>query len=177
MIVGTDFEGDENQELKRKQHDAYPRAIGLMINICNSFSNHAIIPKNIGNSENWGRINTCDHRTIQAAHDMLAAAYRFEHDARPKDPNSSGASLTEKLWLDWLFAELVSWKESPALIQYFQIILTNQNQPDGYVAESRICLGILDRFPDVPWGQNWRDAFKNDLARYVGAIPLSETRH
>ena len=78
MIVGTYFTDDANYDLKIKQHDAYYRAIGLMITSCNNIAECTPVPDYLAPCENWGKINKCDHRTIQFAHDLLAAVYRYK---------------------------------------------------------------------------------------------------
>ena len=70
----------------------------------------------------------------------------------------------ENLWLWWLRDELESWIRQPELVQNVQLILTNQNLPVGYAAESRLCVALLGRFHDVPWTAGWRDAYEKDMA-------------
>ena len=54
-------------------------------------------------------------------------------------------------WLDWLLEEVRSWKDSPHLVRLVMQILTNQNQPVGYRAETALRYGLIDRYSDVPW--------------------------
>ena len=61
------------------------------------------------------------------------------------------------LWLNWLRNELSGWIDYPYLVRSVQVILTNQNNPIGYAAESRLCLDIMDRFPSVPWRSDMRE--------------------
>ena len=55
-------------------------------------------------------------------------------------------------WLDWLLEEVRSWKDSPHLVRLVMQILTNQNQPVGYRAETALRYGLIDRYSDVPLG-------------------------
>ena len=177
MIIGNFFNGDDNYDLKIIQHDVYKDSIGLMISVCNSFSKCATPPADLPNPERWGCIDRCDHRTIQFAHDLLAAAYRFKYVFRPDELKSTQGKFHDKRWRNWLFSELLSWNKSPHLIGHFLTIMTNQNEPDGYAAESRLCIAILDRFPEIPWDPDFRSAFKKDLTREILTMPSSDTRH
>ena len=160
MIIGNFFDGDENRDLKNMQHDVYNVSIGLMVSVCNSFSSYASPPDSLPNREKWGLIERCDHRTIQFAHDLLASAYRFKYVFRPEELKSNNGKFHDQRWRNWLFSELLSWSDSPSLIGHFQTIMTNQNKPDGYSAESKLCLDILDRFPEIPWRRNLREVFE-----------------
>ena len=51
-----------------------------------------------------------------------------------------------------------------------QLILTNQNTPIGYAAETNLCLGIIDRFGSVPWKRRLREAYEKDLANDTAII-------
>jgi hypothetical protein len=178
VIVGEFFDGDDDTEIARKQHDVYHHGLGILIEGCNRYARFARALLNDAGHEDWGQIRECDHLTLQGAHDLIAAAWRFRHDLRQGSLPLGGAStivMPETLWLDWLRAELARWIDSPALVRSVQLILTNQNQPVGYAAESRLCLDILDRFPDVPWKATWRYAFEQDLAKDMAALtkPIS----
>lgn len=177
MIIGSFFDGDENRDLKLMQHDTYKDSIGLMIGVCNNFSNKASPPDGLPNREKWGVIDRCDHRTIQFAHDLLASVYRFKYVFRPEELKSNHGKFHDNRWRNWLFSELLSWSKNPSLICHFLTIMTNQNEPDGYSAETRLCLEILDRFPEVPWERDLREAFKKDVSRDVLTHPSSNTRH
>ena len=177
MIVGTYFEGDNNYELKIKQHDIYYRAIGLMITSCNNIVDYAPLPDYLFPCEHWGKIDRCDHRTIQFAHDLLAAAYRYKVIVSSQDLASGKIAEPASHWITWFCIEVESWWKAPALVENFLAIMTHQNEPYGYLAETRLCLGILDRFPDVPWKSDLKDAFETDLAKYIGLIGTPNTRH
>ena len=119
--------------------------------------------------ECWGRIDRCDHRTLQGAHDLLAAVWRYRHDyIRQREiPNLQPheESAIESLWLNWLRGELLSWIDHPHLVRSIQLILANQNKPAGYAAESRLGIDIMDRFSEVPWRQDLYQAYLQDVER------------
>jgi hypothetical protein len=177
MIVGTYFTDDANYDLKIKQHDIYYRAIGLMITSCNNIAECAPVPDYLAPCENWGKIDKCDHRTIQFAHDLLAAVYRYKVLVSSQDLASNRIEEPTSSWITWFCIEVQSWWKAPALLENFLAILTHQNEPYGYLAETRLCLAILDRFRDVPWTPDLREAFEKDLVKYLGLIESPNTRH
>ena len=169
MIVGQFFEGDDDTKIAWKQHDVYREALGIIKQTCNRIT---LIAKEILDTNScpeWGTITGCDHRTLQGAHDILAAAWRFRHDSRqgelPIEVNPKRVPIPEPehIWLDWLQNEVRDWVWHPRLVRNVQLILSNQNQPFGYVAESRLCLALMARFSDVPWDSDWREAYQRDL--------------
>ena len=50
------------------------------------------------------------------------------------------------------------------------MILTNQNKLPGYIAESQLSLDIIDWFTDVPWNQQFREAYEATLAERQGKV-------
>ena len=164
MIVGSALsEGDENTGLKDIQHDVYMTSVGLIVGLRNNYSMRVPPPNNTSDHSSWGTITNCDHRTIQFAHDLLAAVYRYKHSFNGGDLKNLRGKFHAERWSSWLLLEISNWQDSPSLIEYVLIILSNQNQPRGYITESKLCLGILDRFSDVPWRTNLREIFEEDL--------------
>lgn len=166
MIVGSYFDGDDNKDLALTQHNVYGQALGIVVSTCNRYAAFAKSLLEDAGHTDWGGIEAFDHRVVQACHDLLAAAWRFREDSPQsklpfEDPEHSSSS---DRWLDWLRNEVAGWIDQPHLVRSVQLILTNQNQSIGNMAESRLCLDILRRFPDVPWEATLRDAFARDLA-------------
>ena len=165
MIIAPQFQGDDGRSLANAQHDVYGDALLILIETCNRFARLARTLLDDTEHNDWGRIDgrDCDHRTLQGAHDLLAAAWRYETSARqrklPFAETRNDASV-QILWLNWLRNELSGWIDYPYLVRSVQVILTNQNNPVGYAAESRLCLDIMDRFPSVPWRSDLRKAYE-----------------
>jgi hypothetical protein len=176
VIVGKYFEGDDDTEIAWKQHDVYGQALGAIIQTCNGLTLFAKALFHPETHSEWGTIESCDHRTLQAAHDILAATWRFRHDMRQaefpleKRPEPLVPHTPDNLWLWWLRGEIESWVWHPQLVRDVQLILTNQNQPIGYASESRLCLALLDRFPDVPWLSSKREALEKDLENDLNKV-------
>lgn len=167
MIVGRYFEDDYARDVAWKQHDVYGEALGIIVSRCNRLARFSITVLEHSPHEQWGRIERFDHRTLQLAHDLLAAAWRFrEHFQPPLLPfrDAPPAVPAEELWLEWLRNEVQRWIDRPEWVRSVQLILTNQNKPVGYLEEYRLCLGIADAFA-VPWSDNLRDVLVEGLAR------------
>ena len=168
MIVATFYHGDDDSALAWKQHDVYHDALAIIVDRCNRYAAFAKAVLNDTDHENWGRVFSFDHRTLQNAHDLLAAAWRFENDFRQgwlAFEIDQPAIRPEALWLDWLHAEVAAWIDHPHLVRTVHLILANQNQPTGYAAEARLCLDIIERFANVPWQTIWPATYKMRLAK------------
>ena len=158
MIVGKRFHGDDDNDVMWLQHDVYNEALGIISGICQEYTNlaHRILDDNPPRLE---AITSYDHRTLQRAHDTIAAAWRYrclpslrqmelaldcEHR---KCPDFAGH------WLKWLEAEVSSWKHDTRLIRFVVTVVKNQNVPVGYLAENDLNLELLLRYEDIPWYQ------------------------
>ena len=108
-------------------------------------------------------------------HDLLAGAWRFENRQLVLRFDAEGAVDTvEATWLAWLRKETADWIEAPRIVRSVQLILTNQNQPIGYAAESQLWLDILERFPDVPWNAGKREVYEADAKKDLLRIQQQE---
>lgn len=168
MIVSAFFEGDADLEIAKGQHDVYDEALGIIISTTNHFARIAIALLDDRGHQGWGQITRCDDRSLQAAHDLLAAVWRFKNAPRQSNlslNNIEDGATPEKVWLNWLRYELSSWIDHPSLVRFVQLILANQNQPLGYEAESRLCIAIMDKFSSIPWRRSLRAAHEQDLLR------------
>ena len=149
MIVGSFFENDDDRDLMHRQHDVYHEALAIILNTCNKLTRFAFRVLNDSEHPDWGNIQRFDHRTLQGAHDFLAAAWRYSNDTRQGDLPFSNAASTpppETRWLRWLETETFSLIEYPQLVRSVQLILNNKNKPVGYAAEASLGLLIMDRF-------------------------------
>ena len=166
MIVGgACFTGDTNRRVAWKQHDVYHEALWIIVTLCNRYTNFARLLLDDVDHPRWGTVDRFDHRTLQSAHDLLAAAWRFRSDfgqARLPLDGKNPLDEVQTLWLEWLRHEVTEWSSLSHLVRSVQLILTNQNEPAGYAAESKLCIHILDRFSDVPWVPGTRDVYELD---------------
>lgn len=107
MIVCSMFVGDDYDELKWQQHDAYDQALQILICECvrRLKSAEAIngAPLELGDAYRT-RETAYDHRDLQTAHDLIAAIWRAEqgltHPPLPIPGFHIEKFATE--WLGWL---------------------------------------------------------------------------
>lgn len=155
MIVGRYFDGDDDMDTAWDQHGVYYEALRLIAEGCNSQLNFAMQLLEIQGPQRWGRDLRFDHRTLQHAHDLLAAAWRFRTDSvqpcLPFDGQEATGAERMEAWLSWLRAEVSTWQWKPRLIQLVMQILAEQNREPGYRAEDELHSLLRRRFPDVPW--------------------------
>ena len=167
MYIIPLFEGDVDMEVARKQHDVYPQALEIIVWKCARYTEFARFLLNDADHPEWGTVDSYDHRTLQHAHDLLAAVWRFRNDFRQAVlPFAAKKSLHEvqTLWLDWLRHEITGWIDYPHRVRWVQLILANQHKLPGYIAEALLSLDIIDWFTDVPWKQQFREAYEATLA-------------
>ena len=82
MIVRSGyFADDEDIEAQWEQHDVYDEALSIIVSACNRHTNFARSLLEDSYHPTWGTIDHYDHRTLQNAHDLLAAAWRFQDGA------------------------------------------------------------------------------------------------
>ena len=168
MIVAPVFDGDDAEEVALRQHDVYRNALRIIVRTCNAQACFARWLLEDEEHPHWGTIVEFDHRTLQEAHDLLAGAWRFENRQLVLRFDAKGTVDTvEATWLTWLRKETADWIETPRIVRSVQLILTNQNHPKWYAAESQLCLDILARFAEVPWKAGKRERYEAESERYL----------
>ena len=169
MWVGPCFDGDVDMEVPKKQNDVYGQALWIIVRQCNLYAEFARRVLDDADHSEWGTVENFDHRTLQGAHDFLAAVWRFRNDFRQSElpfVNKNSLDEVQELWLDWLRNEIASWFDYPERVRWVQLILTNQNKPPGYVAEAQLALNMINWFCGMPWNQGLSEAHEADLAEY-----------
>ena len=143
------------------QDDVYHEALGIISDTCQEYTNlaHRILDR----WDEWEFIERFDHRTLQIAHDTIAAAWRFlclpslRQMEFSFDCEHAGSPDFAGHWLSWLQGEVRSWKGSPYLIHLTTKILRNQNTQAGYAAESDLARELVARYSEVPWEGRRKD--------------------
>ena len=169
MWVVPRFDGDVDMEVANKQHDVYGQALGIIVRQCNLYAEFARRVLDDADHSEWGTVESLDHRTLQGAHDLLAAVWRFRNDFRQSElpfVDKNFLDEVQQLWLDWFRHEISNWLHRPKRVRWVQLILTNQNKPLGYIAEAQLALNIINGFSDVPWNQELREVHEAALAEY-----------
>ena len=112
MWIGPLFEDDVDMEVARKQHDVYSQALWIIVSQCNLYAKFARRLLDDPEHQEWGTVDRFfDHRTLQHAHDLFAAAWRFRYDFRRLqlpfvDADQDRLDKVQALWLDWLRQEI-----------------------------------------------------------------------
>lgn len=152
MIICEMYEGDD-MALAREQHDVYGIALSLIATGCQRHLSAACALLSQNPNEHQIDKENFDHRVMQDAHDILAAAWR--HRARPPRRNflkdGDLISATQKEWLHWLRTEITTWHSKPDLVRLVETILKHQNQDKGYDAEKWLCHALQQLFNEVAW--------------------------
>jgi len=168
VIVGTYFESDWNTGLQWQQHNVYDEALQIIVGICRKHVALAIALLQVGWPKRCETDFRFDHRTLQNAHDILAAAWRHgvspAQTALPLETSPTTPQNRISDWLEWLSVEIRSWRDEPRLIALVFTILSNQNQPIGYHAEDELAELLCLRFANVPWYQHKKSGVPGDAA-------------
>ncbi|MDR5654661.1 hypothetical protein [Ruixingdingia sedimenti] len=155
MIIAPKFEGDDHLAAMDMQHQCYHDALSVLVSHCNRLTRFARDMLEDSLHPTWGYVERFDHRTMQEAHDLLAAVWRCRTcGAQGRLPYENVDPWPEPKvadWLSWLDNEVTSWIKAPRLVRAVQMILANQNQEQGYQAEEELAAALVARFPDVPW--------------------------
>ena len=74
MIVGNRFQNDNNELLKNIQKESYGKTLSLIFNVAKKqyITADSILQANHPNIPLLNKINSIDHRVLQAAHDNIA---------------------------------------------------------------------------------------------------------
>lgn len=153
MIVAAMFDGDNDHQMMGLQFDVYGQALAHIAYQCRDFHVNAarIVCQGEEIASEIGKIDAFDHRTLQAAHDHLAAFWRANVGAvHPVLPNLRNDKEAQDDWLKWLRSEVLDWRDhNPVLVRAVCTILANENSERGYEAEDRL-LSILRDLSPLP---------------------------
>jgi len=154
MIVGNYFPGDSNDKLKWIQHKVYGWALMTLFQCAKRryWDALRLVGVETELAKRLRHMHSFDHRGLQAAHDQIAAYYRYKHDRCGQMP----------LFLDDLTYEQhleIGWRrffmeeaERLAEIDWIAIpILTAvayQNTTQGYQAEDELIAMLEEEYGD-----------------------------
>ena len=159
MVISGLFRNDNDEETMDRQHDVYHVALRIVVETTDRYAEFAKRLLGDERHDEWGIQDRSqfDHRTLQNAHDLLAAIWRYKNESRRQlilsFPDNKAEESTETLWLRWLREELESWVERPDMIRHVQIILANQDGEAEFRSEKALVRAIKDKFYEVPWGE------------------------
>ena len=155
MIVAPRFTNDGDDKMMLAQHDAYDKALGSILRISQRhFRCAAGLPDYYASDVRFFlTLKVFDHRVLQEAHDLIAAAWRFRRGRTAQQHLFEKTEPAEAArdWLIWLESEVESWMDAPELPRRVKTILLHQNDPIGHAAERSLCGALRERYSDIPW--------------------------
>ena len=163
MIVGNRFQNDNNELLKNIQKESYGKTLSLIFNVAKKqyIAADSILQANHPNIPLLNKINSIDHRVLQAAHDNIAAAFRYKNQniKQLKLFNNINDESSEyiKVWSDWIYNELSSLKDNAIFVRNVIEAVIHSNTEQGYTAEDRLHEFLVDYYSIKEWGA------KNDI--------------
>lgn len=158
MWVADYFDGDNDPSARISwiQHETYQESFSVIKQTCLRHMKCASMI--VGQDEMCipDRSGKIDHRTLQLAHDMVAAAWRFEclKNELPLFFQTETDVHIWRKWFGWLRQETLDWWNEPAIVRNVITIIDNQNVERGYHAEDLLSIALRDRYSNVPW-RHW----------------------
>lgn len=181
MILGAAFRGDTDRMLQKVQYDNYRWAVELILQA--AWSRYQKAEEILGIKTGFPRLPSpieFDHEMLQAAHDILAATFRFSFpDLRqqvlPFDEVSEADRLHRE-WRHWMGEEVeeISSQGSScrAILRAAVYSRTDPNRDEEGSIESLL---VYRYFPDVrtealgyPWGEGWTQTARSSNSESGG---------
>lgn len=157
MIVCRVYESDNNELLKRTQHDEYMHIVGRIFHSARStlVKADATLETNLLIAERARSVDGFDHRVLQDAHDIMAAAFRHLHDDGGQlglfeNAETQCTSYLTK-WTAWLDNQLVELVQCPQFVRSAVECVLFSNAEMGYMAENRLCDFLLTYYGAGDW--------------------------
>ena len=176
MVVKDYFYGDNDPSFRVSliQQDVYKSSLRLIVNACLDHMKAGFMLVGQDYPKKWDREFQFDHRTLQLAHDLVAAAWRFDclETELPLFFQLDREVVIERKWRSWLQNELGLWRDEPAIVRNVIIVLGNQNVENGYHAEDLLTQALVRRFDNVDW-HNWLLNIRYDIALPPAILEVS----
>lgn len=154
MITGSYFNGDNNLPLQNLQHDCYHQALGIITSACIEHYEYASRVRGELDSALSTKLNKIrkgfDHRAMQAAHDYLAAWWRWSFH-RIESPLGRIDEHDISEWLIWITEQSAGWcKDHPYLVDHVVDSLLYENTEKGYEAEDKLLSSLKNIYKGMP---------------------------
>lgn len=157
MILGVNFKGDENEDLKRTQYASYSANVYLIIN---SAKYAFILADEITQSNSpiatrLRRIEHIDHHDLQFAHDILAAVFRFKfQDGKQLQLGETPQTQMHRYsvsWRSWLIDELAKLKTQAEFVRLVAEIIAEPNELKKASFKGKLKDLLLYYYDDPEW--------------------------
>jgi hypothetical protein len=142
MLCYSNFPGDDDERLFHMQNECYSEAIWLIVNTARKryLDAETVLRQFASMSIQVRQVNSIDHRTVQAMHDLIAAWYRFKR--RSERLFSLGSNLNEDWLAFFLRSESTALSWMPGFVTGVLDACVYANTEVGYAGESR-ALNVL----------------------------------
>ena len=151
MIIGTCFDGDNDEEFKLQQHKIYYETLRRWTIIANELSKQYS-----GDSTEWDELinswqknviesGEFDHRCIQAPHDLIAA--RFRKDVLI-EIQPAGQLRKNDAWRKFFNKEAAICLEQEEMLRLFMTTLAHSYCETGYDAEDKFYEIMILKYGD-----------------------------
>jgi hypothetical protein len=151
MIVGSKFDGDDDDPTKWLQHDVYGVALSIILDGCRAYARLAMpLTGEDVTLRRFLNLDGVDHRTLQDAHDLAAAWWRFRtgrhYPVLPLVPERDGGKGCQEEWLAGLRTEVASWVYEPWLVRALIVAPSTSGGRDDGEAEDGVLFLLRSRY-------------------------------
>ena len=154
MIVGSCFPGDIHTHVMLIQEDMYGVCLGKLFDSAArryKYAESVLMSATVPGVLAPPRVNF-DHRVLQAAHDLIAARFRFLHSEElhpvlPVNPELTETGRIQIMWLKFCEAEVERLVECSDFARAVVLAVAYENTKRGYEAED-----TLRNFLEVQYG-------------------------
>lgn len=158
MIVGTSYPSDDNEQLKHVQHEMYWQLVPQLFATARAELLRAdeILDTKVLIAEKVRSIKHLDHRVLQDAHDIMAAAFRYRYDDGGQlnllETDAERDERYRAVWLEWFETELAALAKIPRFVRSTVQAVVLANTELGYVAERDVGELLVSRYGLEQWG-------------------------
>lgn len=156
MIVAKVYSADNNETLKNVQHNLYMRLMPVIFQKPRErFLKAArLVEADPSFIKNLEKITSFDHRTLQNAHDIIAARYRYLKDDFGQMSlfcNLSQEDRYRRDWSQWFHEEIDSLIDYDTFIRATVKAVAFQNSKQGYKAENDLGEFLVSYYSMGDW--------------------------
>jgi hypothetical protein len=148
MIIGSYFDGDNDDKLMMHQHGCYYDMLREWITMAGVRRlRYRTSPKWAEVTQMWERFREegyYDHRSIQMPHDLIAARFRMvAQQMTLPDDEKEGA------WYTFFKAEAAVWLEHDDFLRCFMIALSDKGSSAAYDAEETMLVMMRKQYIEL----------------------------
>ncbi len=158
MIICSAYPSDDNSYLKEVQHKLYLQLVQQLFAAARAELIRAdeILDTKVLIAANVRAITSIDHRVLQDAHDIMAAAFRHSCDdggqLRLLETEADRAERYRTAWLEWFETELEALAKMPRFVRSTVQAVVLANTELGYAAERDVGELLVARYGFQQWG-------------------------